>query len=306
MSMRIWYEDTEITADVSVSACVHDSFAESSADTLHLTLNDTRKLWDGWHPKAGEKLKVTDGAASTGALYVRQCSPQNGLYEITASSVPGTMQEKRTKSWASVRFLQLAAEIASHSGLTLKTYGVPDQQYRFVVQESKSDAEFLQQRCILEGCAFLVYDRALILYSQKYMEQQKPQGELTVTSDSNFIYKDKNSRQFGSVKVSNGGFTGYYTVNDSASVYKCALPVCISSQAEANRFARGVLRDLNKDGITATLQTGLLRGYAPGSTVTLQTSSAASYDGTWFITHMRNDYAAGTTKLFLRKPLEGY
>lgn len=306
MSIRAWYEGTEITADVSISACVHDLFAESSADILHLTLNDTRRLWDGWHPKAGEKLKVTDGAASTGTLYVRQCSPQNGLYEITASSVPEAMQEKRTKSWASVRFLQLAAEIAVHSRLTLKQYGVTDQQYRFVAQESKSDVEFLQQRCILEGCAFLVYDHALILYSQKNMEQQEPQGELAVALDSDFVYKDRGSRQFGSAKVSNGGFTGSYTKNKLSKTYKCALPVCISSQEEANRFARGVLRDLNKDGITATLQTGLLRGYAPGSTVKLQTSSAASYDGTWFITHMRNDYAARTTKLFLRKPLEGY
>jgi hypothetical protein len=302
----VWYEGTEITADISVSACVHDLFAESSADILHLTLNDTRRLWDSWNPKAGERMKVTNGAANIGALYVRQCSPQNGLYEITASSVPETMQERRTKSWASVRFLQLAEEIASHSGLTFKTYGVTDQQYKFVAQENRSDAEFLQQRCVLEGCAFLVYDGALILYSQKYMEQQKPQGILTVASDSEFVYKDKSGKLFGGAKVSNGGFTGNYVANPLSQIYKSALPVYISNQEEADRFARGVLRDLNKGGITATLQTGLLCGYAPGSTVKLQTSGAASYDGTWFITHMRNDYAAGTTKLFLRKPLEGY
>lgn len=85
------------------------------------------------------------------------------------------------------------------------------------------------------------------------------------------------------------------------------LPFRMTDQAEADRFAKGLLRDANKEATVATLWTGtLLREYAAGSVVTLSTESVASWDGTAFVSRIRHDYVKSRSKLYLRKPLEGY
>ena len=47
-------------------------------------------------------------------------------------------------------------------------------------------------------------------------------------------------------------------------------------------------------------------GYAAGSVVTLATEGVKSWDGTAFISRIRHDYVKTRSKLYLRKPLEGY
>ena len=66
------------------------------------------------------------------------------------------------------------------------------------------------------------------------------------------------------------------------------------------------IRD-SKEATVATLWTGtLLREYAAGSVVTLSTEGVASWDGTAFVSRIRHDYVKTRSKLYLRKPLEGY
>ena len=85
------------------------------------------------------------------------------------------------------------------------------------------------------------------------------------------------------------------------------LNVQIGSQDEADRFAKGILRDANKDATTGTFWTsGLLREYAAGSVVDITTEGASSWDGAGFISAMRHDYTKKSTKVTIRKPLEGY
>ena len=85
------------------------------------------------------------------------------------------------------------------------------------------------------------------------------------------------------------------------------LPFRMTDQSEADRFAKGLLRDANKNATVGTLWTGsLLRDYAAGSVVTLATEGVKSWDGTAFISRIRHDYVKTRSKLYLRKPLEGY
>ena len=85
------------------------------------------------------------------------------------------------------------------------------------------------------------------------------------------------------------------------------LPFRMTDQSEADRFAKGLLRDANKNATVGTLWTGsLLRDYAAGSVVALATEGVKSWDGTAFISRIRHDYVKTRSKLYLRKPLEGY
>ena len=118
----------------------------------------------------------------------------------------------------------------------------------------------------------------------------------------------RGANAYGSAEAVNGGLTGTFAApNGGDKVLRRILPFRMTDQSEADRFAKGLLRDANKNATVGTLWTGsLLRDYAAGSVVTLATEGVKSWDGTAFISRIRHDYVKTRSKLYLRKPLEGY
>ena len=306
--MKILYQGVDIYPDISVHRCYHDMYAEKQSDELLLKLNDTRQLWDTWNPKKGDTIAIEDGAAKTGKMFVESVVPESGIVTLRAYSMPQSVKDKRSKAWEKVKFLQLAQEIAGRHGLTLQTFGITDQTYDYVEQNNLPDFAFFQQRCTLEGAAFLVYDGKLVVYDEAYMESQTPSDTITITPASDFQYRDEGANAYGSAEVVNGGLTGTFSAPAGGDkVLHKVIPIRMSDQPEADRFARGLLRGANKAATVGTLWTGsLLRNYAAGSVVTLATEGVKSWDGAAFISRIRHDYVKTRSKLYLRRPLEGY
>ena len=305
--IRIIYNGTDITSSVSISNCYHDMYAAGQSDILHLRVNDAQNMWDRWSPAIGDEISVEYGAIGTGIMFVSAATPQNGKYDITAQSAPATGYEARDKSWEKVRLLQIGAEIASRNGLGFASYGVTDQLYAYLLQSNESDFHFLHRRAKLEGCAFLVYDKTLVLYDEAYMEAQAPIEVLEVTEDADYRYIDNRADLYGSCLIENGLYTGNYsTGNGSSRIFKPAADFYIGSNGEAARYAEGLLRSVNKGCCGGYVRTRIMTGYAAASTVTLSNARAPSWNGTVFLDHIRNDYGKGKSKIFFRKPLEGY
>ena len=258
--------------------------------------------------KSAHRIAIEDGAAKTGKMFVESVVPESGIITLRAYSVPQSAKDTRSKSWEKVKFLQLAQEIAGRHGLTLDTYGITDQTYDYVEQNNLADFAFFQNRCTLEGAAFLVYDGKLVVYDEAYMESQQPIDTITITPANDFEYRDEGANAYGSAEAVNGGLTGTFAAPSGGDkVLRRILPFRMTDQSEADRFAKGLLRDANKNATVGTLWTGsLLRDYAAGSVVTLATEGVKSWDGTAFISRIRHDYVKTRSKLYLRKPLEGY
>lgn len=305
--MKVIYEGVDIYPDISVNRCYHTMYAERHSDELLLRLNDTRQLWQRWNPKKGDKIKVEDGNAKTGTMFVDSVTPSSGFLTLRAYSMPPTVKDKRSKSWEQVKFLQLVNEIAETHGLTVVPYGVTDQTYNFVTQNNEPDFDFLYKRCILEGVAFLIFDEQIILYSQSSQEGMPAGTELKITNGYDFEYKDNGDKAFGSCEVKNGSTVGTFSSDAGKKALKTVLPLAMSSEEEASRFAKNLLRDANKNMTTATIYTEYMaRDIAPGSNVTLNTEGASGWDGKAFVTQVRHDYVKTKSKIWLRKPLEGY
>jgi hypothetical protein len=306
-AIKIIYEGTDIYPDVSVNACFHDMYAEKRGDELLLRLNDTRELWDIWSPKADDTIAIEDGTATTGKMYVESVVPQNGLVTLRAFSIPQSSKNKTNKSWEQIRFIQIAEEIAERHGLGFEQYGVTDQIYDYVAQSNIQDFAFLQQRCVLEGAAFLVYDGKLVIYNEQYLEGQAALDTIEVGAADNFEYQNDAVNAYGTAEAVNGGLTGTYTAaNGSSKTLRKVIPVQMRDQSEADRFAHGLLRNTNKGMTTGTIWAPIARNYAAGSVVNISTQGEGSWDGPAFLTHVRHDYLRERSKLFFRRPLEGY
>lgn len=305
--IKITYQGTDITESVSINRCLHDMYAAGQSDTLHLRVNDVDNMWDKWAPAIGDEIQVQYGSIGTGVMFVTAATPKNGMYDIKAQSAPATGFEARDKSWNKVRLLQIGSEIAGRNGLGFKSYGVSDQIYEYLLQSNESDFSFLHRRAALEGCAFLVYDKTLVLYSEAYMEAQAASETLDVTEDADYRYVDNRAELYGSCLIENGLYTGTFAAgNGSSRVLKPAATFQIGSGSEATRYAKGLLRAANKGCCGGYVRTRIMPGYAAASNVTLSNVRAPSWDGTVFLHHIRNDYGRGKSKIFFRRPLEGY
>lgn len=305
--IKIIYEGTNIYPDISLNSCYHDMFSEKQGDELLIRFNDTRRLWDGWAPKKNDTISVEDNAASTGKMYIESVIPKNGLVTLRAISIPQSYRNKTNKSWEKIRFLQLAGEIAGRHGLNLAQYGIDDQIYDYVAQNNIPDFAFLQQRCVLEGAAFLVYDGALVVYSEQHLEGQPALDTIEVGPADDFEYTDDADNAYGTFEAVNGNLTGIYSANnDSDKVFRKIIPVRMSSQEEANRFAKGLLRNENKGMTSGAIWAPIARSYSAGSIVNIKTQGSSSWDGPAFLTHVRHDYVREQSKIFFRRPLEGY
>lgn len=300
--LKVFYNGVDITDSISINTCVHDMFACSTADTLTLKFNDINKVWDGWKPENEDIISIVCGVAKSGAMYIDSVIPENGLMTLRASSIPPTAKTVNNKSWENVRLLQLAKEIADRHGLGFESYGVEDRLYSYVRQDNMPDFEFLQQRCELESLAFLVFDKKLVLYSEEYLETQEPVKTITVDTDKDFTYTDNAQKGYGKITVKNGDLTGTYTsLNKLSKVKEIVIQTYMSGQDEANRFAKGILRQENKNLATGVFKNAIMREFSAGSVMGIETTGASSWNGNAFISHIRQDYVKSTSKVFFRK-----
>lgn len=306
--MKLIYKGADIYNAVSVNKCIYDSYGEQQSDTLRIVFNDGNDRWDSWGPEKGDKISAVLGACDTGVMYVINVQPRNGQMFLYASSVPGTHNDKNNKSWQQIKFMQLCEEIAGRHDLTCEFFGVEDQTYEYINQENQEDFIFLEQRCVLEGCAFLVYDGKLVVYSEKSLENGSTNNKLIIPNSVKFDYKDESPNVYSRCVLKNGSFIGEFEVgNTTDKTLTRVMNIKISSQAEADRYAKNLLRFKNKAMTSGMCMSNtFLGGYAAGTLVELQTAGVSSWDGPVLMTHVQQDLVAAKTKLYFRKPLEGY
>lgn len=306
--MNLFYNGTDIYQDVSVNYCIHEMHAEKQADTLVIRFNDTKGVWSKWNPAPGDTLRFKEGASDTGKMFLHSMRPENGLYTIRAMSMPPTGRTKRSKSWEGVRFLQLGNEIAKNHGLTFQNYGCTDQLYPYITQTNETDFALFSRLCTLEGAQMLIYDGKLLAYNERYIEGQAPAGTLEVSQGGVFTYHDNRAACYGSCEISSGSFSGKFKAPNATStaVLRPDDPITVTSNAEAARFAKGLLRNANKYGRTGQLSKSLLTGYAAASVLKLKTAKASAWDGTVFVYKVRHDFVGNKSTLYFRDILEGY
>lgn len=304
--LQILYQGKDIYNDISLSSCIHDMHAGSRSDELEIRFNDTRGLWDNWRPTNDDVIEVIDGAARTGKMYVESVKPDNGSMVLRAFSTPPSAKNSTSKAWEKVKLLQLAAEIAERHGLELKTYEVTDQLYEYVSQHNLPDFAFLERRCTLESVAFLVYDGKLVLYGEQALERQEPAKTLEVGTDADYEYNNNATEAYGRAIIKNGQWVGTHAAGSNTRQLEKVIQLQISNQAEANRFAAGLLRNANKNAVSGIWSTALMRDLAAGSVVNIKTKGAGTWDGPAFLYRVRHDYASEKSKVFFRRPLEGY
>ena len=306
--MNVYNKGVDITADVFVNTCEHDTYAGGRADALTVRFIDSKKLWDAWTPLCGDTIRITEGAADTGEMFVGDIVPENGLFTIFASALPPGARVRKTRAWENFRFLQIAADIAAAHGLTVDAYDVTDRTYTYIRQDDQGDFEFFNRLCVLEGCALAMFGKKMVVYDEQAREGAAAQKTIKIGVDGQFRFSDRSDCTYGAAEIRSGDFYGKFTApgGDASRILRPRRPIRCASDAEAIRFARGLLRAANKDAYSGHFRRKLTCDFAAASTVNIEVEKAPSWNGKVFVTHARADYVRGISKIFFRRPLEGY
>ena len=306
--MRLTYNGSDIYKDVSVNYCVHEMYAEKQSDTLVIRFNDPQGIWSKWNPQTGDEISFEKEASRTGKMYIHSLRAENGLYTMRAMSMPVSGKFRQSRSWEGLRFLRLGNQIAEAHGLTFKNYGCADYLYAYMAQQNETDFELFYRICMPDGNQMLIYDGRLIAYNEQQIETQTPAGTLKVGADGVFTYEDISNQCYGSAEVASGIYSGTFRDPNAQSsrILRPEVPMQVTNNAEAARFARGLLRNANKHGWSGSFAKDLMLGFSAASVLRLETPKASAWNGVIFITKVRHDYVSNKSIIYFRKPLEGY
>lgn len=306
--MKVIYNGVDITRKVYVNKCEHETYAEKRADSLLIRFVDSGNRWNAWQPKSGDTIRYREGAADTGVMHITRITPANGLITFRATAMPPTGATVKSRAWENIRLLRIGEDIAAEHGLKFQAYGVTDRVYAYIRQDNQTDFDFLQTRCLLEGCAMLVYNGKLVVYDEQTRESVRATTRIRIGADGRFEFTDRSGETYDAAEITSGEYAGTFYANGSMTgrILRPRQTIECASNEEALRFAHGILRDANKNAFTGSFRRRMTCDYAAGSVVEIENVKAGKWNGRVFITRTRTDYVKGETKIFFRKPLEGY
>jgi len=164
---------------------------------------------------------------------------------------------------------------------------------------------------MLEGYALKINDRALVIYDESKEEQKSADAQKATIWQSDMIggfeFCDKSVDIYGKCIVRSQSLTGYIQgeyADSNVNGPTLTKNLYVTNQAEAMRWARGLLRNFNKHMITGKFSIELKPGLAAGSNVVVR--GVGLFDGKYFVHCLVHDLIRGQTHMTVRRPLEGY
>ena len=308
VKMKVTINDYDIgLTKADISSCIHETNAESKADTLKMKIKDPNRYWSNMQIASNDIIKVTSDFSKTGAMYIHRAVPKDDYFEILALSIPVSATQKKSMAWQSVRLFQLLKQKADELGLFISMYGIENFAYNYITQDDETDMSFISKICKREGYQMIVFDDRMIIYSESYIEGFKPNGTITVDQKHPIHDYDDSYKAYKSCKISGGGYSAFFTdksLNTSSILTK--TETYVESDSQALRYAKGYLRDSNKDLKHGDFTVQIDERYAAGSVCLLDASEMESGEKI-FLKTVRYDYMNDSMKVFYRKIfLEGY
>lgn len=307
--MNILYEGVDITNRIEVNKADIFDNAGGNADSIELIFADTEGFWSKWKPQKGHKIEVKEEGYSSGLMYVDHLEQVRGKFIIKGLSTPPDAKTVNTRSWEKVGFLKFAKDIADKYGFQLQAYGIVDYKYERVDQIERADFEFLAYRCMLEGYMLKISNQKVIIYDEKYMESQDPARTVYLDElDGDYNFKSISVGLFNSCQVYSNSSSGFikseFKPSSDSPGPVLKRDIFVNSQAEADRYSRGLLRAVNKYESTGRIQIEISSKITAGNNINMDRIGFAN--GKYFIEQAVHRLVNRKSIFKLRKPLEGY
>lgn len=304
--MRITINDYQMDFESLISSCIHETNAETKADTLTLKLSDPNHEMHKLGINQNDVIRIDNKAISTGDMFIHRCQSDGDIYEIRAMSIPVSGTSKKSESWQRVHLMHILKQKADEMGFELSCFGVDNVVYNFVSQDNETNMSFLLKLCERESYQIIVFNRHLIVYSEPVFESKTPSSTITIYDSDNYKYADQSYKMISTCNVSGGQYSASFRDASVQSTNELnMIETYVESDSQALRYAKSYLRSANKNARCGSFTSQLDGAYAAGSVVYLSKDGMA--DKKVILTKVRYDYKNESMKVFFRDIfLEGY
>ena len=307
----IIYNSVDITNSVQPVALTVTDNAGGKPDRISAAFADPDGMWNRWKPAKGDTIQVKEGGFDSGVMYIDQLTQTAGSFGLAALSITQESKSARSQSWEDVRLMEIVTEIAARHGFTVQIYGIDNHHYDRVDQLEEPDFAFLARRSLIEGYALKISNRSLVIYDELTEEQKTADPKLATIRvnqmNGGFRFESKSTDIFRKCIVRSQYGGGYLEgVFEDTGINGPTVKHNLHSTniAEADRWARGILRSYNKHQVTGFFTINLNTNFAAGTVVDIH--NTGMFDGKYFIDQLTHDLTNNRTRMTVRKPLNGY
>ena len=298
--MNLYYNDIDIlqNKDVHLLSCIATDCIGGEADSLQMAFHDYSALWNVWNPQLGDVIKAKKDGWTTGKMYIDSITDTDTSFILNARSLPPKSRSAKYIVWENVRFSKIASDLANLSGLELKTYDVTDNEYVRYECNNESPIKALNQLCMLESYCLKITNGQAIIYNEKTFEHMAAVVEI-YPKKYNYELSDIGRSQVD-IRWFNGDdlIIGGYSDNTINTESETITNLPIYNVAQAQRWCKGILRQYNKNRSTASIIVDQNLNLAAANVI-------ATPKGNYFISKIQHNLIGSTTRLWLRKPIEG-
>jgi hypothetical protein len=293
--VQLFYEGTEITDFVDVTACEHRDVAGGRADGLMVTMEHAEK-WYAWGPKKGDKMLAARDGYDTGVLYVDMILPENGKFTITATSMPAAALRKAWKTYEQTTIGGILKACAAECGMNWAAHGVDTEAaVPFLLRRNEGCAALLQRLLARECATLKCLNGTLTAIGIPYA--QTLETAITLELDARtpgFAYRRIDQRRLAAVNVVSLYGAGRATdSNATDGLERTYANLPAMSAVDAAKWARGMLMIQNRTAEETELQTT----FNPHMSALMRVDITGPTDATgeWLVEEARHDLYNGKT-----------
>jgi len=302
--VNLYYEGTDITADVDIVSAVHRDVSGGRSDCLELTLEHAA-TWNRWKPQIDDGIELAHNGYTTGKLFLNTILPEGDRYRILATS---TRRAAQRKTWTAYRDMTLggiAGLCAVESQMEYKLYGVNEHYaYPYMLRRNESCPAFLSRLAQLEGAMLKTYNGRLTMISIAQAQQLPAKLTLALSTRQDGVrYMRRESAKLRSLTIQ----TPYCQVSatDSGAQYgmdECLCDLPAMDRATAGRWARGLLLARNRQSEKLDVQGEINIGYTAMTRIDVE--SEMDYGGQWMIDEAEHDFVNKKSRISLLRVIE--
>ncbi len=288
--MQFYYEGKDITQYVNARTCFFSDYAGGKLDTLVIELEDA-KAWHRWKPQPDDRIEVTEGAYTTGTLYLSAPAPEDDRFTIIATGAP--MAAKR-RGWENFR-IRTIGEIfnmcAAGCGMKWTLFGIdPNMPVPYIERENETYLSFLQRLMTMEGGTLKCVNGKLTGIAYTYAQDLKRTQTVEILSEgqgTSYIKQPYKAIRSLTVKTL---FASAQAVDSAVQqgdtrVYT-NLPAL--SDVQAGRWARGMLISNNRQIETVCMESEFNQGMTALAHIDVTGDTEAS--GEWLVEKVKHDF----------------
>lgn len=303
--MELIWQGKDITPYAKITGCIHREASHGESDLLEIRMLSA-ETWHRWKPETDETVRVKHGEYDTGTLYLHSLIPEGSEYRLLASSVrSGTGQ----KSWYGYRrktFREIFMAEAEKCGMRYGLYGTEGlYRYEWMEKRDESGPAFLDRICRAEGIALKTFGGGFRGIDIRWAQNRNACARITVKAGQDGARWERHEGEKWS-RLTLIGPEAQGSARDHDAEGFPEHVICgmgFRDAATAQRWARGLLLDHNRECETLEIEMKMNAGLRAMERIDVEGNTAAN--GAWIIDEAEHDLTGGKSNIRLVRALGG-